>query len=118
MRCARTEGSEATRTPIRSSATVITDTPPSKGSSPSGRSCSRATNTDVSRIPVRSELVDRRAGDRFEIGGEGAIERRFAHDALNVRRRQVLLGALERDQAEHLLAAQPLAPAQERELDQ
>lgn len=52
---------------------------------------SRATNTDVSRMPVRLELVDRRAGEGLDIGDELGIEGGITNDALDVSRREILL---------------------------
>ncbi len=78
MRWARTDGSDATSTPIRSSATVMTETLPWAGSSARGRSCSRVTNTDVSRIPVRARRSLRRrrlAHQRRSLDRAGRLER-------------------------------------------
>ncbi len=44
----------------------------------------------------RSEIVDRGAGGSFDISGEARIQRGVANDALDVRRRKVLLPGRDR----------------------
>jgi hypothetical protein len=79
MRWARA-GSAAPRTPIRSSATVMTEILSSSGSSRSDRSRSRRRRPRCRGS--RSELVDHRPGDRVNFGRESPIERRLANDPL------------------------------------